>query len=174
MRLFLAINFSVQTLAELQRHIDELRRQSRQGRFSRPENLHLTLVFLGECNEAEAALAESTMQSISFSGFDLEFDRLGRFKTRQGDLWWAGAGENAALLNLQSQLEAALQAAGFALQNREFAAHVTLGRDVKTSVSPHTIDVFGEPVRQVDLMLSKQQKGGVSYTPIASHLAMDC
>ena len=51
MRLFIAINFNTETCTQLLALRDELRIESQRGSFTAPENLHLTLVFLGECDE---------------------------------------------------------------------------------------------------------------------------
>ncbi|MDR0434023.1 MAG: hypothetical protein LBH21_03030 [Gracilibacteraceae bacterium] len=43
---------------------DELRGKSERGRFSAPENLHLTLTFLGECDGKQIAAAKSDIAAF--------------------------------------------------------------------------------------------------------------
>ena len=50
MLMFIAINFNNDTRSQLLALRDELSGKSESGRFSLPENLHLTLAFLGECD----------------------------------------------------------------------------------------------------------------------------
>jgi 2'-5' RNA ligase len=48
MRLFIAIHFSPGVREVLLSAIDSLRAQAVSGNFTRPENLHLTLAFIGD------------------------------------------------------------------------------------------------------------------------------
>jgi 2'-5' RNA ligase len=104
MRLFVAINFSADTKNKLITLRDELRAHSERGKFSPPENLHLTLVFLGECDGERTAAAKAVTDGVSFEPFDLTVERVGRFKRDGGDVWWAGVREEKALLDLQRDL----------------------------------------------------------------------
>ena len=67
MRLFLAIQLSPAVREALLTAQDALRRQGR-GSFPPPENLHLTLAFLGEAEDparARAALSEVSCRPFS-------------------------------------------------------------------------------------------------------------
>ena len=48
MRLFIAIHFNDDIKNKLAREIEILKKQALSGTFSRKENLHLTVIFLGE------------------------------------------------------------------------------------------------------------------------------
>ena len=71
MRLFIAKNFNNDTCARLLALRDELLGKSESGRFSLPENLHLTLAFLGECDGKQTSAAKSALDAISFEPFDI-------------------------------------------------------------------------------------------------------
>lgn len=90
MRLFIAINFNTETRGKLQALCDDLRKVSSRGRYSLPENLHLTLAFLGECDAVQTTAIKSAVDAVTFDPFDLQIDRIGRFKRNGGDVWWAG------------------------------------------------------------------------------------
>ena len=165
MRLFIAINFDADTKARLFALREELRSRSARGNFSLPENLHLTLAFLGECNARQAAAAKAAMEEIRWQPFHLTVDRIGRFR-RDADTWWAGVREDKELLDLQRALSGKLIDAGFTLDKRKYSPHITLGREVISSASPWQIDPFGEPVRQIDLMKSERIGGKLTYTSI--------
>jgi 2'-5' RNA ligase len=79
MRLFVAINFKNETRANLLALRDELRGKSQRGSFSAPENLHLTLVFLGECDGKQITTIKSVLDTIRFDPFDVAVDCVGRF-----------------------------------------------------------------------------------------------
>ena len=166
MRLFIAINFSDDTRTQLLALQDELRFRSERGNFSAPENLHLTLAFLGECSEKQGADAKAAMQAISFELFPVFFDRIGRFIRGGGEIWWAGLQESKPLAKLQKDLADKLTAMGFSLERRKYNPHVTLGREIVTEAKPWEVKPFGETVNSIDLMKSERIQGKLTYTSI--------
>ena len=166
MRLFIAVNFNDNTRSRLLALRDELRSRSARGRFSLPENLHLTLAFLGDCNEAQNAAAKTTMDAINFDPFDIQIESIGRFKRDGGDIWWSGLHRSKPLLDLQRELTDKLIAAGFTLDGCEYKPHITLGREVMTDAAPWRIEPFGETVTGIDLMKSERVCGKLTYTAI--------
>jgi len=166
MRLFVAINFSNDIRAKLSALCDELRATSVRGSFSAPENLHLTLAFLGECDSEQADYAIAALDLVDLEPFEIVFDRVGRFRRSGEELWWVGPRESKPLLSLQSDLCVKLAAVGFTLERRKFSPHITLGRRVVTNVKPYTIKPFGETVRAIDLMKSERINGKLTYTRV--------
>lgn len=163
MRLFIAIRFSRPVLEALKQAQGELRRQGAEGNFSREENLHLTMAFLGETEDrqgAQAAMAEA----CTGPPFPLTVAGAGRF----GDLWWAGVEKSPRLEELERSLRAALAERGFALEKRDFRPHVTLARQVRSprplrlSVPERTMTVRG-----LSLMRSERKEGKLIYTELA-------
>ena len=167
MRLFIAINFNDATRSALLALRDELRSRSECGRFNLQENLHLTLAFLGDQRDAgpNSPLC-GVLDSVSFEPFDIQVERVGRFKCDGGDIWWAGLRECKPLLDLQRELTDKLIAAGFALDKREYKPHITLGREVVTDAAPWQIEPFGETVTSIELMKSERIGGKLTYTAI--------
>ena len=166
MRLFIAININSETRSKLLALCDELQRKSARGRFSLPENLHLTLAFLGECDAMQTTAAKEAMEAVVFDPFDLVIERIGRFKHGGGDIWWAGVQENKSLLGLQKTLTSALRSKGFHLEKREYSPHITFGREIVTDVMPRSLEPFGETVSRIDLMKSEHINGKLTYTSI--------
>lgn len=168
MRLFIAVNFSAATKEKLLTLRDELRTRSTRGNFSLPENLHLTLVFLGECSPQQTAAAKAVLDAAPVAPFTLTIDRVGCFRRQGGDIWWAGACENKTLTALQQDVAERLTVLGFSLDNRNFSPHITLGRGVLTECKPWPIEAFGEVVAGIELMKSERMGGKLVYTPIHS------
>jgi len=167
MRLFIAINFNNDTRARLLAMRDELRGKSRCGNFSAPENLHLTLAFLGECDSNQAAAAKTVLSAVSFEPFYIMVDCVGKFRRDGGDIWWAGIKESAQLHAFQSELTEKLIASGFeTLDRRKYSPHITLGREVVSDEKPWRIEAFGETPSCVDLMKSERINAKLTYTPI--------
>ena len=166
MRLFIAINFNIETLSRLLALRDELRGKSQRGNFTAPENLHLTLAFLGECNEQQTAAVKSALNTVSFEPFDIAVDSVGRFKRDGGDIWWTGLRESSLLIALQNDLTTKLIKAGFSLDKRKYNPHITIGREVVTDAKPWQIEPFGETVGTIDLMKTERKNGKLTYTAI--------
>jgi len=196
MRLFIAINLNEKTKAALLELRDELRSQSEYGNFTTPDNLHLTLAFLGECETRQAGAAKASMDAVCFEQFAMYIERIGRFggggaqsrgpakpqvNSRTSDtneraqsaeaLWWAGIKEDKKLLDLHRDINDKLRDAGFVLDNRRFSPHITLGRRVVTDATPRRIEPFGETVSRIDLMNSERIGGRLTYTPIYTKAA---
>jgi 2'-5' RNA ligase len=159
MRLFIAINFNDDTRSRLVSLRDELRSRSKRGNFTAAENLHLTLVFLGECGAGQADIVRAVISKIIFDPFPVSIERVGRFRRDNGDLWWAGVKESKPLQDLHSDLTDRLTNAGFALEKRQYSPHITLGRKVVTDAAPWNVPPFGETVMGIELMKSETVGG---------------
>jgi len=166
MRLFIAINFGSDTKDRLLALRDELRSHSSRGKFSLPDNLHLTLVFLGECDGSKTTATKAAMDSVSYDPFRVLIERVGRFTRNGGDIWWAGVRECKPLQDLQTNLSDKLIAAGIKLDQRKYNPHITLGREVLTNVVPWQIKPFGETISSIELMKSERISGKLIYTAI--------
>jgi len=166
MRLFVAVNFNAETRLKLLALRDELRTRAIRGSFVAPENIHMTLVFLGDCTPKQVSAAKKAMNKAAFSPFDICIDSLGRFKRSGSDLWWAGVRENDALLSLQRRLSENLTRGGFKLDNDSFRPHITLGRKVVSRTVPRSVEPFGQTVTSIDLMSSESINDVLTYTSI--------
>ena len=167
MRLFIAVNFDEETRRNISAVQERLREIGR-GSFSRPENLHLTLAFLGEVAPDRAAAVRQTMERTAVRPLVLTFDHVGRFQRDGGDIWWIGLAENKALLELQKELCGHLSAAGFPLESRRFSPHITLAREVLLHRQPDRGALLDAPFSAradaICLMLSERVGGRLTYT----------
>jgi len=172
MRLFVAINFNNDTRAKLLTLRDELQSRSQRGNFSAPENLHLTLAFLGECDDRQISLAKQIVSATKFEPFELTIGGFGKFTPNKPDICYAGVMNTPNLFAFQRNLYDNLCARGFKLDNRKFWPHITLGREVVLrDISKTTSDVHLEPlcetVSTIELMKSERISGKLTYTAIA-------
>lgn len=164
MRLFIAINFNNETRSRLLALRDELRSKAKHGNFSAPENLHLTLAFIGEVNPKKVDTIKAIIDTVTFAPFTATIDRLGTFS--RGTLWWAGLREDKPIMDLQREVEHKLALCGFEMDGRKYHPHITLGREVVADVKPWNIKAFGETVSSIDLMKSERIGGKLMYTAI--------
>jgi 2'-5' RNA ligase len=164
MRLFIAVNFNTETHTKLLALRDELRGRSERGRFSAPENLHLTLAFIGEVSPKKVDTIKAIMDTVTFAPFAATVTRLGTFSG--GALWYAGLREGEPLMLLQREITHKLAFCGFEMDGRKYSPHITLGREVVTNAKPWAIEPFGETVRAIELMKSERIGGKLTYTAV--------
>ena len=166
MRLFIAINFNVETKSRLLALREDLQNNVQCGRFSLPENLHLTLAFLGECTQDQISAAKNTMTTVSFEPLTLTIDHIGYFKRDSRSIYWAGVNPCRPLLDLQCNLFESLRSFGFMLENRKYSPHITLAREVVGKYPCGNIEPFGEMINAINLMKSERINGKLTYTSI--------
>lgn len=170
MRLFIALNFSdteKDLLCSLQQQLKE---KSTAGNFTRRENLHMTLAFLGDIPPDGIPKLREILTSCAkkTSPFSLSLDRLDFFPGKgQEKLWYLSGKTPSDLGGMVQALYIRLTNAGFRLEQREFLPHVTLGRRCITQEPPEIIPITAA-FFSVELMLSQQIHGVLTYTPIYS------
>lgn len=102
------------------------------GRMSRPETLHLTLVFMGATSRERIDALRKLMDATDCPAFTLQVDNYGWW--RHNGIAWAGMGSPpAALIDLQAGLARGAERLGFSLDVRPYVAHMTLARDAGRS-----------------------------------------
>lgn len=161
MRLFIAVHFSDEIRRNLLDAISSLRAQATSANFTRPENLHLTLAFIGETSNTAAV--RRVMDAVAAEPLSLTVGGSGRF----GDLWWAGVDKNPSLQKLADGLRDGLCGAGFDIDRRAFQPHVTLARRLVSDVPVRlSVPRAAMTVSRVSLMSSERVNGRLVYTEI--------
>jgi 2'-5' RNA ligase len=93
-----------------------------------PEDLHLTLVFLGNCPDPALEAAHERFEALRFPAFPLRLQGLGLFGKARPHTAWAGVAPSEPLVRLQSKAETIARRAGCPVDSRSYLPHVTLGR----------------------------------------------
>ncbi len=186
MRAFLAIELPEAVRRVLAEEARLLRHAGGRASWVRPENMHLTLRFLGECDGerlaaltplVSAACGAHPAPSLSVAG-------LGAFPTpARPSVVWAGIRVlSGDLKELQGAIEKACTSAGFTPDDKPFHPHVTLAR-VRGHAAPselaralnERIDAGSQPygdeftAAAVALFSSELKPGGPVYTRLAEH-----
>jgi 2'-5' RNA ligase len=159
MRLFVAIHFSPEIKNILLAAIDDLRRQSA-GNFTRPENLHLTLAFIGESDRI--AEAKAALSAVTAEPFELTVGGTGKF----GDIYWVGVDKNPALSALADSVRNELTKHEIDFDTKPFKAHITLAREVQTREIKLNIPPTTMTVSRISLMRSDRINGKLTYTEV--------
>lgn len=172
MRLFIAINFNEEIKAGINEIIKRLKKQAIQGNFTSMDNLHLTLVFLGEVAPAKVNKIQQVMDRVNTASFALTIKGLGCFQQEGGDIYWLGIDRNGSLFALQKQLSQNLIQAGFPIDKRAYKPHLTLGRRVilpqqfNQAEFIKTLKPMKTEISKISLMNSERLDGRLTYTEI--------
>ena len=172
MRLFIAMNLDGKTKAGICKVIDGLKPYAIKGRFTHMDNLHLTLVFIGETSKVIEV--KEAMDELRAPSFTMVIQGFGRFSRPGGDICWLGVAENEILANIHAQLSASLSQKGFVLERRPYKPHLTLGRELVLKEDFHlrafqqNIVPMRLEVTNVSLMQSERIAGRQKYTEIYS------
>lgn len=167
MRLFYAFLLPEEMRDALCALMDRMRPCFRSGVFTRRENLHLTLAFLGEMGPEQTWAARDALKALHAEPFPLRFGSAGRFRRNGGDVYWVGVERNAALEELHGRLDRELRARGLPVEDRPFRPHLTLVRQgVPTDGFDGQSDVPAMSMRadRVSLMESGRVGGRLVYT----------
>jgi 2'-5' RNA ligase len=98
------------------------------ARWTPVENMHLTLRFIGEVDEAVARDIDEALSALREPSFELTLRGVGGFGGRDPKAIWAGVTPCPALHHLVAKIESALQRMGLEAETRKYSPHVTLAR----------------------------------------------
>jgi 2'-5' RNA ligase len=129
------------------------------GKPTTVENIHLTLAFLGDA-EAEPAIAAA--RGVKGRRHALPMDAA-RYVKKNEMVWVAPATMPAQLAALAADLHRALRDAGFRLEERPFAAHVTLIRRARMPKSFLPLPQVAWPIEDFVLVRSRTLPKGSTY-----------
>ncbi len=100
------------------------------GRLQHVDDVHMTLVFIGQVDEARLGRLRELAAGVSGERIELDMDRLEYW--RRPRIACAGVSSPPpALLDLQQRLARMLRDAGFAIESRAYRPHVTLARKAR-------------------------------------------
>jgi 2'-5' RNA ligase len=135
MRCFIAtdINEKIRkALGDLQQQLQDQTGLSKSDvKWVKPENVHLTLKFLGEIKDAESVKVCDIVRDVAqrHKCFELDIETVGRFGGRSARVLWVGIGAGSEnLCRLQKDLDQQLASAGWQEDERDFTGHLTLCR----------------------------------------------
>ena len=141
-RTFIALELPPAVISLLAKVQENLKSMKFRAKWVRPENIHLTLKFLGNINPGDIDKIGGAMMAAvdDFAALTLVARGIGVFPgIKRPRVIWVGLGGQIQLLfAMQRVLEDNLAALGFKKEKRQFKGHLTLGR-FRQSVNPNTI-----------------------------------
>lgn len=174
MRLFIAIEIP----EGLKKMIGRLRVEIPGARWMQAEQIHLTLAFPGEVEEASVQLLTEALGRIKLPEFSLHFSWVGCFPGRHRPrVLWIGLESQPRLQVLAAMIREAVLACGIHQEERPFSPHITLAR-LKL---PHSLEVdafLDQPrnqklpsfrVREFTLFQSRLTAQGAVHIPLTNY-----
>src|SRR5919198_385000 len=181
MRLFVAIDLDQgarQAIASEQARLKKAIGDQSSLKWVRDEQMHLTLVFLGEVpDDGSPRLIETIERRIDRPSFDASFEGVGMFPPRGAPrVLWIGVVAGAQeMIAVQRELAGRARQLGIALDDRPFHPHLTLARwrgsgtadRRRVGEATKATTIARIRVDHVTLYRSRLSPSGSTYTPLA-------
>ena len=178
LRSFIAIDIEEKTIIEKIIEIEKkLQETGALLKLVEPENLHITIKFLGEISEKELPLIKKILEKNAelFEPFEITLEKLGAFPSiSHPRVIWVGISQNKdKVTSLANKISADLERAGFRREERAFHPHITIARvkrqnsRLKKEIMQYQNSVFGRiKVNNIRLKKSTLTPQGPIYTTI--------
>jgi RNA 2',3'-cyclic 3'-phosphodiesterase len=183
-RLFVALEIPCAVRDNLTALMNELRAadassSKNKARWVRPENLHVTLKFIGNVDAGKLdAIRAALAEVCSGSAVELRFRGLGFFPNeKRPRVLWAGIEASSNLAPLAASIDARLEKVGIPRETREYSPHLSLARFDPPGISERLHAAVQESVGrefgavrtgEFHLFESKTRPTGAEYTRLAS------
>ena len=133
MRAFLAVELSKEMIGKLSAVAHQLDKSGADVAWVRAQNLHLTVMFLGEITAEQVDTVRSAVAAVATQhpACTIRLDHLGAFPSASRPrVIWAGAAlpEADPLVRLAENIRLAVRSLGIPDEERSFVPHVTIGR----------------------------------------------
>jgi 2'-5' RNA ligase len=179
MRSFIAIEIPSEIKSALLDLQNDLRGAGADVAWTNPDNIHLTLKFLGEIDKKLISEVEKVcVETIAdVPPFKLSINGTGVFpNARHPRILWVGlGGEVERLERLQEQLDERLVGIGFENEEKDFQPHLTVGRirsnknlrELLARSDGYTLPTFSFVVQEIVLMKSDLLPSGACHSELA-------
>jgi len=184
MRAFFCLDLDDDTKAGLKGQMAPLKQLPVDVKWVAPENMHITMVFLGDISDGLVSdLEVAARQALEETGLqgpvDVTLDRFGAFPhVHKPRVVWAGCTHDPKpVKRLAKSLEQTLEPLGFEPEDRPFTTHVTFGRvkergrteglrQLTEAIENHEPFRYDLQISQLTLMQSQLGPQGPEYHPV--------
>ena len=166
MRSFIAVEIDDAIRERLGQRIEAFRSAGAQVRWVAPQNIHLTLKFLGEIDPERVPDVEQVMKEATreVAPFEIELREIGAFPSlsRPRVIWVGCRDETGGLWKIFRVLERGLVPLGIEKEKRRFSPHLTVGR-IKSKGRDRRLDFLkGELKAHIDFVAGRQRVSGIT------------
>jgi 2'-5' RNA ligase len=178
-RCFIAIDISPIIRDSIGHIMEIFRKTGADVKWVRPENIHVTLKFLGTTDESQVTtIVEAlTKKILRYSTFYIKISNVGCFPDmKRPRVIWVGIEKSEMLRSLHMDIEQEMVQFGYPEEKRTFSAHITIGRvrsqrrmrDVINQLEELRSQSFGDmEINRVNLMKSELKPAGAQYYTLA-------
>ena len=156
-RAFIAIELNKETQAYLAGVQSELKKTEANIKWVKPENIHLTLKFLGNITPSQITRIKEILREISQENteFSIELSKVGVFPKKESPrAIWIGISSNQdKVIKIAEGLEEKLLSTGVPKEKKSFHPHITIGR-VKSNLNRQ---VLVEKLKSLDMPQKSSQ-----------------
>ena len=138
----------------------ELKKSGVKGSYTPLQNLHLTLAFIGEVQDA--APVKNALKNVSIKPFRLSLSGMGNFD----DVLYIGVKGNQGISKAANSVREALDAAGISYDRQSFIPHITIIRNTAGNGKKAKAPKGEMLVKHISLMRSEQKDGKTVYKEI--------
>lgn len=132
MRTFIAVEVPDSAKDRIAQLVNHLKTTGTDIKWVEPDNIHVTLKFLGNIGTDQPAVIRDGLSAAldSADAFDLKLGRIGAFPDmNRPRVFWVSVEEGRdELVAMQQRIETELHARGFVREERPFSPHLTIGR----------------------------------------------
>lgn len=138
------------------------------GHLIRPENLHITLHFIGNVSEEKLTCLDEAARTVSVEPFELQIDRYGHFY--KAKIFWMGCHQIPPVLyQLHQQLGESLSDCDYQIEKRPYAPHVSMMRKLTKPGELTNFTSIDWQVNDFVLVESITRSEGVEYKVIRKY-----
>lgn len=131
-RSFIAVEISDKARSEITKMLNTFNQQDSGVRWIKQDNLHITLIFLGEVSQEFLEKVEKELSQVTQTQkqFVMSLKNIGAFPSQHSPrIIWIGVDKGSdELIDLQSSIEVGLTKIGYKPETRKFHPHLTIGR----------------------------------------------
>jgi len=171
MRIFIALLFNDEIKDAVYDYLAEVEETSVSGNFSSLDNLHLTILYLGETSLAMLEKIKLKLSEINFRNFQYETNNLGYFqKSQNRKIVYLGVNKSYNLESLYNLIVIKLKEIGLNFPTEKYTPHITLARQVSLindndletiRTTSHTIEA-----NHISIMESTRINGELTYLEV--------
>jgi len=137
MRIFVGIDLDDGTRGKIARFLEGVSGFAPEGRWARPDSLHITLKFIGEQKEEQVEAIAQRLRQVECAPFEIRVSGYGFFPTAKSPrVFWIGVHSGPQLPQLAREIDSAVAELGIPREERPYSPHLTLARASGRSGDP--------------------------------------
>ena len=132
MRIFIGVKLNETVHQKIETFLKPFKKAGTPIRWVKPENVHITLKFIGEVPKDKYLQIEKQLSNLDLAvdSMDIKLTGCGKFgKQDTLNIFWIGLEPNPLLNRLYDLIEESLNKIGIEKESRPFKPHITVGRN---------------------------------------------